>query len=149
MNEIYALLLALEPNAAAHAAGLATLVDQTAAIEAYHRLESAVDQDISIISICNRFFHLSMVRPGNRDFTTQLIERLYTLSARYVVAYLQPKSRCIQAYKTHATLLDAFISRDQAGLSELLSDHIRITLEDLVHQVELSKRLRQTKRTSW
>ncbi len=133
-DEIYALRLALEPQAAARAALHADDKDRQAAIMAFEKLDSAAGTNLSEVAVRNREFHVALVRPCNRLLTTQLIERLMILAERYVVAHLQPAGRESRAHQEHQGLLDAFIARDDVALQDLLGRHIQATLDDLREQ---------------
>lgn len=133
-EEIYALRLAIEPAAAAYASGRADAQARAAAIAAFERLDRAAGNDLPQVAVCNREFHVALVRPGGRLLTTQMIERLSILAERYVVAHLAPAGRDTRAHLEHRALLDAFLSRDGAALEALLTAHIRATLDDLREQ---------------
>jgi DNA-binding GntR family transcriptional regulator len=130
-EEIYALRLAIEPAAAAHAATRADEGADAAAIDAFERLDRAASTDLPQVAVRNREFHVALVRPGGRLLTTQMVERLSILSERYVVAHLEPAGRESRAHREHRALLDAFLARDGATLERLLAAHIGATLEDL------------------
>jgi DNA-binding GntR family transcriptional regulator len=130
-EEIYALRLAIEPDAAARAATLADDAARTAAVAAFEDLDHAAATDLPAVAARNRHFHVALVRPGGRPLTTQTIERLSILSERYVVAHLAPAGRGSRAHREHRALLDAFLNRDGAVLTALLAEHIAATLDDL------------------
>lgn len=131
MEEIYALRLAVEPAAAAHAAAVATAADQAAAQAAFDHLDHAAGADLSAVAVRNREFHVALVRPGRKLLTTQTVERLSILAERYVIRHLEPAGRETRAHREHAMLLDAFLARDGEGLRTLLVGHIGATLQDL------------------
>ena len=133
-DEIYALRLMIEPAAAAAAALIANDAQRSQAIDAFERLDSAANNDLAAVAIRNREFHTALVRPGGRLLTTQMIERLAILAERYVVAHLKPAGRDARAHLEHRGLLDAWLSRDEVALRDLLTAHIRGTLDDLRKQ---------------
>jgi DNA-binding GntR family transcriptional regulator len=133
-EEIYALRLAIEPAAAAYAASRADAPARDAVVQAFERLDRAAGSNLAEVAICNREFHVALVRPGGRLLTTQLIERLSILAERYVVAHLAPAGRETRAHQEHRGLLDAFLARDGAALERLLAAHIGATLADLREQ---------------
>ena len=133
-DEIYALRLALEPQAAGLAAAAADDEDRAAAVTAFEKLDSAAGTNLPEVAVRNREFHVALVRPCNRLLTTQLVERLMILAERYVVAHLQPAGRESRAHQEHQGLLDAFLARDTATLQDLLARHIQGTLDDLREQ---------------
>lgn len=134
VDEIYALRLAVEPAAAAYAASRADDAARAAAVEAFEALDNAANSKLAEVAVCNRDFHVALVRPGGRLLTTQLVERLSVIAERYVVAHLEPAGRGSRAHKEHKALLDAFMARDGARLDVLLRAHIAATLDDLKEQ---------------
>ncbi|MGO4775689.1 FCD domain-containing protein, partial [Lysobacter sp. 2RAB21] len=84
----------------------------------------------------NRSFHLALVRPGGRQITAQVVERLQVLAERYVRKHLEPAGREARAASEHRAILDAWLQRDAALVSRLLSEHILTTLHDLRVQLE-------------
>ncbi|SEN68440.1 DNA-binding transcriptional regulator, GntR family [Sphingomonas gellani] len=133
-DEIYALRLAIEPQAAAHAARVADEKARAIARDAFEKLDSAAGTNLPEVAVRNRDFHVALVRPGGRLLTTQLVERLSVLAERYVVAHLQPAGRGTRAHQEHLQLLDAFLDRDGPALQALLHRHIVATLDDLREQ---------------
>ena len=130
-DDIFALRLSIEPQAAAYAATVANDEDRAIVQAAFEELDSAAADRLSEVAICNRVFHTALVRPGRRLLTTQTVERLAILAERYVVAHLRPAGRNDRAHLEHRGLLDAWLARDEALLTTLLASHIRSTLTDL------------------
>lgn len=130
-EDIYGLRLKLEPAAAAQAAMVAKDEDRAKLVAAFDALDQAAASDLARVAICNRQFHMAMVRPIGRPLTIQLIRQLAILAERYVVAHLQPAGRDARAHLEHREQLDAFMARDGARLQVLLDGHIRSTLTDL------------------
>lgn len=135
LDEIYELRLKIEPDAAAFASTAATDEDRTNAKEAFKRLDRAAATDLGQVAICNREFHTALVRPGRRDMTTQLVERLAIFAERYVVAHLQPAGRDARAHKEHHELFEAWLARDARKVKAILEQHIRGTADDLRAQL--------------
>lgn len=131
VDEIYALRLAVEPAAAAYAASRADDAARAAAVEAFEALDNAANSKLAEVAVCNRDFHVALVRPGGRLLTTQLVERLSVIAERYVVAHLEPAGRESRAHKEHRMLLDAFLAGEGDRLDALLRQHIQATLDDL------------------
>lgn len=131
LDELYALRLAIEPKAAAHAAVVAGDSERAAAIAAFERLDTAAGDNLSEVAVRNREFHVALVQNAERLLTVQLVERLSILAERYVVAHLEPAGRDARAHKEHRALLDTYLARDGAKLEALLAGHIRATLDDL------------------
>ena len=130
-EEIYALRLAIEPDAAARGAQAASDDDRRAAREGFARLDAAAANDLTSVAVFNRHFHTALVRPGGRLLTTQLIERLSILSERYVVAHLKPAGRGVRAHEEHSEMLEAWCAGEADRVQELLALHIQGTLDDL------------------
>ena len=135
LDELFALRLAIEPGAAAHAAVLAGDAERAAAKEAFERLDSAARDNLSEVAVRNREFHVALVRNPDRLLTVQLVERLSIQAERYVVAHLEPAGRDARAHQEHRGLLDAYLARDGAALEALLAGHIRGTLDDLKNEL--------------
>ena len=131
VEEIYELRLAVEPVAAGYGAMHASAADQEAALTAYRLLDAAAAGDLPQVAVCNRNFHTALVRPGGRELTTQLVERLAVLAERYVVAHLKPAGREDRAHIEHRHLIDAWMARDVASLVSLMATHLSGTLIDL------------------
>jgi len=134
-EEIFALRLAIEPNAVAAAALAATAADQEAARAALAELDEAATAHLDDVAGRNRVFHMALVRPGHQLLTTQLVERLQVLSERYVLKHLEPAGREDRAHLEHEVLLDAWISRDADRARSLAAAHIAGTLADLRRQL--------------
>ena len=130
-EDIYGLRLKLEPAAAARAALVANDEDRAALVAAFEALDQAAASDLARVAICNRRFHMAMVRPTRQPLTIQLIRQLALLAERYVVAHLQPAGRDARAHLEHREQLDAFLAGDADRVRALLDTHIRSTLMDL------------------
>jgi DNA-binding GntR family transcriptional regulator len=137
-EEIFALRLSIEPQAAAYAATIADDADRDNARIAFEELDSAAGERLAEVAVRNRVFHTALVRPGRRLLTTQLVERLAILAERYVVAHLQPAGREHRAHLEHRQLLDAWLARDEGLMATLLASHIQSTLTDLRGQLGAS-----------
>lgn len=130
-EEIYLLRFAVEPQAASYACAHADDAAQKAAIQAFEMLDAAAHDSLHDVAVRNREFHVSLVRPGGRLLTTQLVERLEVLAERYVLAHLEPAGRGDRAHLEHRELLDAWLARDASSVHTLLTQHIASTLDDL------------------
>ncbi|MCK8457153.1 GntR family transcriptional regulator [Sphingomonas faeni] len=133
-DDIFALRLAIEPQAAAYASTVANDDDRNAAILAFEELDSAASERLAEVAIRNRVFHTALVRPGRRLLTTQMVERLAILAERYVVAHLRPAGREDRAHLEHRQMLEAWLARDDDRMLTLLNSHIQSTLTDLRFQ---------------
>jgi DNA-binding GntR family transcriptional regulator len=134
-EEIFALRLAIEPDAVAAGALSANDADRAAAREAQAELNLAANEHLDEVAARNREFHMALVRPGGRLLTTQLIERLQILSERYVHKHLEPAGREDRAHLEHAGLMTAWLSADADRARALSRAHIEGTLTDLRRQL--------------
>jgi DNA-binding GntR family transcriptional regulator len=130
-DDIFALRANIEPMAAAYAATVANDEDRAIALSAFEQLDTAAGTLLTEVTVRNRLFHTALVRPGRRILTTQMVERLAVLAERYVYAHLRPAGRGDRAHVEHRQLLDAWLARDSALLTTLLTAHIQSSLADL------------------
>lgn len=130
-EEVFALRLKIEPDAAAQASLDANDAEREHARAALTALEAMSGADAQRAVALNRAFHLALVRPGGRQVTTQLVERLHVLAERYVHKHLEPAGRSVRAHREHRDLLKAWLARDTGRVAVLLSEHIATTLDDL------------------
>jgi DNA-binding GntR family transcriptional regulator len=131
IEDIYSLRLAVEPRAAAFAAARAEEADRAAAQSALGLLSAAVVADPVQLATSTHNFHMALVRPGHRPLTTQLVERLLVLSARYLVAHLPRSNRGHQPRLEHRSILEAWLARDADSVNLRLAAHIDQTLQEL------------------
>jgi DNA-binding GntR family transcriptional regulator len=131
VDEIYALRLSIEPQAAAYAASVATDDDRAVATQAFTALNTAAHSNLPDVAVRNREFHIALVEPGRKVLTTQLVERLAVLAERYVIAHLEPAGRDARAHIEHQALFNAWLERDKRKVEKLLREHIQGTLKDL------------------
>lgn len=131
VDEIFALRLSIEPQAAAYASQVATEEDRAIATRAFHALDTAAASNLADVAVRNREFHIALVEAGQRTLTTQLVERLAILAERYVIAHLEPAGRDARAHVEHRALFDAWLARDKKQVEKLLREHIQGTLKDL------------------
>ena len=129
-EEIFALRLKLEPDAAAAAARAADDVRQRAARRALDALDRS---SVAKAGTANRLFHLSLLAGGG--LTAGIVERLHVLAERYVRRHLEPAGRGARARREHDALLAAWLARDGAAVAKLLRRHIATTLDDLKEQL--------------
>ncbi|MGH8079283.1 MAG: GntR family transcriptional regulator, partial [Lysobacter sp.] len=135
-EEVFALRLKIEPEAAADASLAASDDEREAARRALIALENA-DPDEPHASVrLNRSFHLALVLPGERPVTAQLVERLQVLAERYVRKHLEAAGRGARAASEHRAILDAWLARDTVAVNRLMAEHIVTTLHDLRGQLE-------------
>jgi DNA-binding GntR family transcriptional regulator len=130
-EEIYALRLKLEPDAAAAACLLANEADQDAARQALAAFDVDAVAHKPTVGALNRAFHLALVKPGGNRITTNIVSRLHILADRYVRKHLEPKGRVPRAEAEHHEMLDAWIKRKDAKVRKAISEHLEGTLGDL------------------
>jgi DNA-binding GntR family transcriptional regulator len=131
IEDIFSLRLAVEPRAAAFAVANADDADRVAAQSALRLLENATVDDPVQLATRTHGFHTALVRPGNRPLTTQLVERLLVLSARYLVTHLPRSGRGQQPRLEHRSILQAWLARDADSVNLRLAAHIDQTLKEL------------------
>jgi DNA-binding GntR family transcriptional regulator len=131
IEDIYSLRLAVEPRAAAFAATRAGAAERAAAQSALELLEMAAVADPVQLATSTHKFHAALVRPGCRPLTTQLVERLLVLSARYLVTHLPRSDRGQQPRLEHRSILEAWLARDAESVNLRLAAHIDQTLQEL------------------
>ena len=134
-EEVFALRLKIEPEAAARASLEADAGERDAAKAALDALDAMLTTDPRGAVLLNRAFHLALVRPGGREVTTQLVERLHVLAERYVHKHLEPAGRNTRAQHEHRELLRVWLARDVERITALLEQHIATTLDDLRAQL--------------
>jgi len=134
-EEVFALRLKIEPEAAARASLDANDAERDAATAALDALDAMLATDPRGAVLLNRAFHLALVRPGGREVTTQLVERLHVLAERYVHKHLEPAGRNTRAQHEHRELLQAWLARDVDAVTTQLAQHITTTLDDLRAQL--------------
>lgn len=134
-EEVFALRLKIEPDAAAKACRMADAGEQGAARAALEALTAAAAAHSGAVGALNRAFHLALVRPGGQEITTQLVSRLHVLADRYVRKHLEPGGRHLRAHSEHADMLEAWLARDRTAVRRLLREHLVRTLEDLREQL--------------
>jgi DNA-binding GntR family transcriptional regulator len=131
IEDIYSLRLGVEPRAAAFAAARANDAERAAAQSALALLESAVVEDPVQLATSTHNFHAALVRPGCRPLTTQFVERLLILSARYLVTHLPRSDRGLQSHLEQQSILEAWLARDAESVNLRLAAHIDQTLQEL------------------
>ena len=135
-EEIYALRLKLEPDAAARASLKASDEERAHAREALALLDIDAAAHRPTVGARNRAFHLALVAPGAGVVTTNIVARLHILADRYVRKHLEPKGRFLAAEAEHHEILDAWHSKREAKVRKLVTQHLERTLADL--RAELS-----------
>jgi DNA-binding GntR family transcriptional regulator len=144
-EEIYALRLKLEPDAAADACLIATESDQQAARQALAAFDIDAAAHRPTVGALNRAFHLALVTPGGNLITTNIVTRLHILADRYVRKHLEPQGRVPRAEAEHHEMLDHWIKRKDAKVRKAISAHLEGTLGDLRAVLRTQVRVRPGK----
>lgn len=130
-EEIYALRLKLEPDAAARACLAASEAEREAAVEALARLDAAAAARRPDVGALNRAFHLALTGPGDNPVTAGIVARLHVMAERYVRKHLEPRGRHVAAEAEHHEILQAWLDRDARRVRRLVAEHLEHTLGDL------------------
>ncbi|MBB5518404.1 DNA-binding GntR family transcriptional regulator [Amphiplicatus metriothermophilus] len=130
-EEVYALRLQLEPEAAAYACLRANEADQDAAKRALALLDEEASAGRPNVGALNRAFHMALVQPGGRRITTDIVMRLHVMADRYVRKHLEPRGRHVRAEAEHREILDCWLARKPDKVAALVRRHLERTLEDL------------------
>lgn len=130
-EEVFALRLKIEPDAAAFACKLANDQERVEANQALARLAVAAAAREASVGALNRAFHLALVRPGGQLVTANVVRGLHILADRYVRKHLEPDYRHVRAEAEHREILEAWLKPDSRRVKKLLFAHLEHTLSDL------------------
>lgn len=130
-EEIYALRIKLEPDAAAYACLRADDADRERARQALAAFDIDAAAQKPTVGESNRAFHVALVRPGGQTVTTNIVARLHVLADRYVRKHLEPKGQFHNAEAEHHEMLEAWSKRREARVRKLITQHLEHTLADL------------------
>lgn len=130
-EDIFALRLKLEPDAAAAACAHAGAAERAAAERALALLDLDAAAHAPSVGAQNRAFHMALISPGAGAVSIDMLSRLHVLSDRYVRKHLEPKGRELDAEAEHHDILNAWLARDAAAVHALLAHHVSHTLIDL------------------
>jgi DNA-binding GntR family transcriptional regulator len=130
-EEIFALRLRLEPDAAAAASRKASESDHERARQALAQFDLDAVAHKPTVGAANRAFHLALVQPCGQRLTTDIVSRLHILADRYVRKHLEPRGRVLRAEAEHHALLDAWIERKDTKVRKAITEHLEHTLGDL------------------
>lgn len=130
-EEVYALRLKIEPDAAALASLKATDVDHERARLALAHFDGEAVAHKPTVGAANRAFHLALVQPCGMRLTTDIVSRLHILADRYVRKHLEPKGRVLRAEDEHHQMLEAWSNRRDSRVRKLITAHLEHTLGDL------------------
>jgi DNA-binding GntR family transcriptional regulator len=130
-EEVFALRLKIEPDAAAFACRATSEQERQEAQLALKRLVVAAAAHEPTVGALNRAFHLALVRPGGQVVTTNVVRGLHIIADRYVRKHLEPHYRHIRAESEHQEIIDAWLKPDPRKVKKLLFAHLEHTLKDL------------------
>lgn len=130
-EDIFALRLKLEPEAAARACLIADDQQRQAAILAHARLMAASGETKAGYTQLHRDFHAALTSSNQHLVSMRMLDRLHTLADRYVYFHLQPQGRGKRASNEHKRLLNAWLKRNADDVQKQLEQHISSTLVDL------------------
>ena len=130
-EEVFALRLKIEPDAAAFASKRANDEEKKSAEDALQRLTVAATAHEDTVGALNRAFHLALVRPGVQQVTTNVVRGLHIIADRYVRKHLEPYHRHLRAESEHQEILQAWLKPDARKVRKLLYQHLERTLKDL------------------
>jgi len=142
-EEVYALRLKIEPEAAARASKMASDGDRQAALEALHAMEHVKLGDRAAAGDLHRAYHMALVLPSHNKITVRIAERLHAVAERYVTKHLEPSGREKRAKREHTAMYKAWAAGQAKTVEGMMYEHIASTLEDLRKQFaieEASKR---------
>jgi DNA-binding GntR family transcriptional regulator len=140
VDEVFRLRLQIEPAAVAEGARRALPTDLEAARLAVTNLNDAlVAGELYESGDLNRAFHLALVVPRLQPVTSEVLNRLHTLSQRYVRMHLLPRGRTKRATREHTVLYEAWAGGKTAEASRLTHSHIEATRDDLAQLLQAPK----------
>ena len=144
-EEIYALRLKLEPDAAAQASLKASETDHERARQTLALFDIDAAAHKPTVGAANRAFHLALVQPCGKRLTTDIVARLHVLADRYVRKHLEPQGRVLRAEAEHHEMLEAWISRRESRVRKLITEHLEHTLGDLRSALRVNGTARESK----
>jgi DNA-binding GntR family transcriptional regulator len=132
VEEVFRLRLKLEPAAVGDGAKQATTDDHAAARSALSAWTRALtEKDLANAGDLNCRFHLALIVPRLQPVTFEILNRLHTLSQRYVRVHLQPAGRIRRATKEHNALYTTWAAGNAKEASRLTLLHIEETRDEL------------------
>jgi DNA-binding GntR family transcriptional regulator len=137
-EDIFALRLKLEPDAAASACAKADEAARVLARDALARFDAAAAAHAPSVGALNRAFHLALIAPGAGEVTLNILSRLHVMADRYVRKHLEPLGRERAAEHEHHDILGAWCEGDAPRVRALVAEHLEHTLKDL--RAELTSR---------
>lgn len=138
-EEVYALRLKIEPEAAAQASRMATDAEKQAALEALRAMDSMKVSDRAAAGNLHRAYHMALILPFHHKFTAQIAERLHAVAERYVNKHLEPIGREKRAAREHTAMYEAWAAGKAKVVKSMMHEHISTTLDDLRKQFDIEK----------
>jgi DNA-binding GntR family transcriptional regulator len=130
--EVFRVRLLLEPDAVAEGARRASQEDRASAEDALEKLSAALlDRSLTNAGDLNCAFHLALIVPRLQPVTFEILNRLHTLSQRYVRLHLVPAGRVRRATREHNALHAAWAAGDAKKAARLTQAHIEETRDEL------------------
>lgn len=138
VDEVFRLRLQIEPQAVAEGSLRAEACDRDAAQLALDQLnETLGNGELHDSGDLNHTFHLALIVPRLQPITAEMLNRLHTLSQRYIRMHLLPRGRVTRANLEHTALHEAWVAGETAEVRRLTQAHIADTREDLAELLEL------------
>jgi DNA-binding GntR family transcriptional regulator len=132
LAEVFRLRQQIEPAAVAAGARMAADEDREAARSALSALNQALARgELDRSGDLNAQFHLALIVPRLNPVTHAVLQRLHTLSQRYVRMHLQSAGRAQRANREHTALFNAWTAKQAKAEQQLIRDHIEETREEL------------------
>jgi DNA-binding GntR family transcriptional regulator len=140
VDEVFRLRSQIEPEAVAEGARRAQPEDHEAARLAFGNLNDALAAgELYDSGDLNRTFHLALIVPRLQPIAAEILNRLHTLSQRYVRMHLLPPGRVKRATLEHTGLYEAWLSGNAADAIRLTHAHIETTRDDLAQILQSPK----------
>jgi DNA-binding GntR family transcriptional regulator len=132
INEVFSLRLAIEPDAVASGARLASAADRVTAKTSLDALNAALTAgDIASFADLNTNYHLSLIVPHRQAVTHEILSRLHNISQRYVRLHLVPNGRVKRANAEHRALYESWASGKAREARKHIQGHIEVTRDEL------------------
>lgn len=132
VQEVFNLRLAIEPEAVAKGARLASAGDRENAKAALAALNTSLAAGaLHHSGDLNSEFHLALVVTHCQPVTADVLYRLHTIAQRYVRMHLKPNGRIKRATQEHTALLDAWLAGKAREARDCAQAHIKETRDEL------------------
>jgi DNA-binding GntR family transcriptional regulator len=140
VDEVFRLRAQIEPDAVAEGVRRAQPEDHDAARLAFGNLNDALAAgELYESGDLNRAFHLALIVPRLQPITGEILNRLHTLSQRYVRMHLLPPGRVRRATQEHTELYQAWTAANIPEVIRLSHVHIETTRDDLAQLLQSPK----------